>query len=203
MWTELALVILYVFILWRAGVRGKAVKQVLCELLLLGPIYVRHAVRGKAVKQVLCEHCGHGYAYQIRRTGWGWPFWARRQAEQNLRAELACWGVDPVPCPACGWYQAKMLPVARWLHYRWLRRIGACLAVAWIPAAVFGMTFHSAGTRAALDGPADVSTKLALVSFLGFGMMILRRQLARRFDPNTQDVEVRKRRGQARAIHQD
>jgi hypothetical protein len=89
MWIGLALVILYVFILWQAGVRGKAVKQVLCELLLLGPIYVRHAVRGKAVKQVLCEQCGHGYAYQIQRTGWGWPFWARRQAEKNLRAELA------------------------------------------------------------------------------------------------------------------
>jgi hypothetical protein len=173
---DLAVGILYVFILWRA------------------------AVRGKAVKQVLCEQCGHGYSYQIQRTGWGWPFWARRQAEQNLRWELACWGVDPVPCPACGWYQAKMLAVARWLHHRWLRRIGACLVGALIPAAVFGITFHSAGTRAALDGP-ELSI-LALVSLLGFGMMILRWQLARRFDPNARDVEVRKRWGQARAIHE-
>jgi hypothetical protein len=101
-----------------------------------------------------------------------------------------------------------MLAVARWLHHRWLRKIGACLAVALIPAAVFGMTFQSAGTRAALEGPADTQSSmlklsiLALVSLLGFGMMILRWQLARRFDPNARDVEVRKRWGQARAIHE-
>jgi hypothetical protein len=77
----------------------------------------KKAVRsGALLKHVPCENCGTEYVYVLRDT-----IMARaqasqeevdRRAEATLRKKLEE-GCEPVPCPACGWYQAHMVAHAR------------------------------------------------------------------------------------------
>ena len=113
------------------------------------PLGMRHQVSlsGETTREVRCAKCGAKYTYQMRRSGAGyataWGFigggWARDRAavkaEKNLERALRT-GADPVPCPACGHYQSKMVwKIKLW----WL--VGTC-AIAmvlfafcwWLPA---------------------------------------------------------------------
>ena len=87
----------------------------------------------RAVRETLCEACGHRYLYLLTRSvdvraSWlddlrygseGSSHVALHRANSQLERALAT-DSDPVPCPACGWYQADMLPKARGKRYGWL-----------------------------------------------------------------------------------
>lgn len=88
------------------------------------------AVSGKTTKAVKCEGCERRYCYEMRRTGYGRAFVylhadahstavdaARKKLDDALEREC-----EPVPCPACGRYQTHMIPRARQLQYRWMKR---------------------------------------------------------------------------------
>ena len=76
-------------------------------------------VSGSVLKGAYCENCECEYLYKMVRTAEGQgssPYYldnagAERRAQQaainSLTASLK--GVDPVPCPDCGWYQKNML----------------------------------------------------------------------------------------------
>src|SRR5258706_8781109 len=94
------------------------------------------------IRRVDCESCKRAYAYRLVRraeactsTLWGigqraTRERARRLARRALERRLAR-GVDPVPCPFCGWYQEAMVRQLRRERHRWLT------IVAWI-AVVLG-----------------------------------------------------------------
>jgi hypothetical protein len=87
-------------------------------------------VAGQQRRDVTCEHCGTEYVYFVRleTTGTEHSVYgineaaarasAVRQAKYKLKWELRNTHL-PVPCPACGWYQADMV---RLLRYRRLKR---------------------------------------------------------------------------------
>ncbi len=155
------------------------------------------AARGQTTKVVRCEACGQSYAYTLKRTGRGADSEGNRgvalqRAEENLRWLL--WTeIEAIPCPACGRYQSNMIHEARRRYRRWMLYVGQCLTVGLIPVAVCG------GLITGFHGPI-VLTGLASVFATGIGLLIWKRKLNQSYDPNNDDVEARKRYGQARAI---
>src|SRR5436189_1879758 len=98
------------------------------------------AVSGTSVKQVHCEQCGCDYFYRMVRRGEGRgtsPYYldnkgAQRRAERNAQRKLEKLlrkGIDPVPCPDCGWFQRDMVREVRRRSQRWLLVIGICFAI--------------------------------------------------------------------------
>jgi len=166
---------------------------------------------GAVFKLVACEHCGTEYFYQLKRvaTGQGTSLLfldnqgaaerAASCAEETLRLKLYC-GVDLVPCPACGWYQQNMVAKARRQHRRWMLNAGACLTIGLIPVTFFGMVFNAVQR----GGPAIpwplFFAGIGSLAILGIGLMVAKCILAARYDPNSQEVEIRKRLSQGRAI---
>jgi len=164
---------------------------------------------GLVVKLVHCESCQAEYVYQLERTarGSGTSFLfldnegasarASAQAEQELRQKLEQ-GVDLVPCPVCGWYQRHMIPKAKRQYRRWMLNVGACLTLGLIPLAFIGAFVNASSGNG--DGPAipwpAFGAGLLILFLLGAGLMIAKAILASRYDPNSVDVETRKKRGQ-------
>jgi hypothetical protein len=82
------------------------------------------AMTGSVVRRVKCEKCPCEYAYELVRRGTGSgtsPYLlnnagaqdlAQKQASRRLRKQLEN-GMDPVPCPDCGWYQVEMVAEIR------------------------------------------------------------------------------------------
>jgi hypothetical protein len=173
-------------------------------------------VRGRTTKFVCCEACGQNYAYELKRTGagsepvpdWGWgrdsetETAAKVGAVANLRNRLRT-GIEVIPCPACGWYQAHMLPKARRLHPRWMVYVGGCLTFGLIPVTLIGLTINgmnvSHGGEPFIPWPIFFAG-MASLFIVGIGMLIGKYILARSYDPNDADVETRKRYGQSRAL---
>jgi hypothetical protein len=178
------------------------------------------AKRGRTTKGVLCEQCGHRYAYELRRTGRGSvsaPFGllgggfdiasaqASAQAAEDLSRMLAQ-DVDVVPCPACGRCQKDMVPEARSRYLSLLLNVGACLTLGLVP---FWVLLYVASANITVDRQffglttSGYAIILACLTVLGIRLLIGGPFLASRYDPNAQDVETRKKRGQARAIFSD
>jgi hypothetical protein len=71
---------------------------------------------GSVLKTVRCENCTLCYEYEMRRTvkleGLDSEEVLAKRAEQTLWRKLADES-DPIPCPACGWYQRHMVEQAR------------------------------------------------------------------------------------------
>src|SRR5437870_1925541 len=71
---------------------------------------------GAWITIVFCEHCGFAYAYWLQRSIYGVAtsflipdeVAAQAVARQNLYRALIQ-DCDPVPCPACGLYQRRMV----------------------------------------------------------------------------------------------
>jgi hypothetical protein len=100
-------------------------------------------VSGSTFRKHRCERCRLVYGYKMERVvrgsssdlyGLGQEA-ARKRAERNanraLENELAD-GFDLVPCPACGWYQSRMVSAARdekcrWLATAWLICLSVCI----------------------------------------------------------------------------
>lgn len=83
-------------------------------------------------RDVCCERCGCAYRYELVRRVEHAPFWpfarattAERRALAALQKELHA-GVEPVPCPDCGWFQKPMVLEHRRRRLRWMNLIGWC-----------------------------------------------------------------------------
>jgi hypothetical protein len=160
---------------------------------------------GHTTKVVPCEECGRRYAYQIARTAYGAADRsssggygvALQRAEAELQRLLAS-EVEAVPCPACGWYQSDMIPLARKQHRRWMIYAGQCLTVGLIPLAVFGLLINDGFPEAQALAPFFVPGLVCLFA-VGIGMFIRRQQLAASFNPNQEDVGPRILYGRSRA----
>jgi hypothetical protein len=176
----------------------------------------RHAYRtakGTAVKAVRCEACNHRYDYQLSRVGVGHssaslttPDYeaAQRKAADDLRKRLerAC---DPVPCPACGWYQHDMVARARQLRYGPL--LGASVLLFFLAgilslAAPIIALSPSASAREARSSIPYFILLLVLGVSLATAVvcLALRFLLALFFDPNRADVTGRIELGRSRAL---
>jgi hypothetical protein len=101
-----------------------------------------------------------------------------------------------------------MIPKARRLHRRWMLTVGLCLLLLLIPLGLIGacnssynQNYMVAGVArpAPIPGPLLLGV-LVLLGVPGVGLIIGKFVLTLRYDPNAQDVETRKRLGQARAI---
>jgi hypothetical protein len=184
------------------------------------PIGVNYTSIGRdtAIKQVKCEQCDSEYVYQMTRSAQGSGlslFFADNEGAQERAAQRAQEAVreklltscDPVPCPACGWYQQYMVPRARYLRYKWM---GTAALSAPLVAIILMVV---AGFLTALHAPtpprvpflavllAWVLVGLSLTAAPGF--LFARSIIRRRYDPNLEDVDRRKKLGQDRAMSKE
>jgi hypothetical protein len=166
------------------------------------------AADGQTTKVVHCEACRRSYAYELKRTGFGSDpdesaySVALQRAEADLQRLLAI-GVEAIPCPACGWYQSNMIPLAQTRHRRWMLYAGQCLTIGLIPVAAIStsinVTYADQGT-APIPWPIFAAGAAGLAGVLAVGIGLLwKYNLRRNYDPNREDVEARKRYGRSRA----
>ncbi len=171
-------------------------------------------VRGRTPKLVQCEKCAYEYVYFMSRKGYGEARslmfldnkGAANRATDQARERLAYkldHSCDPVPCPACGWYQENMVARARHLRYGWL---GITLTVLYPVTVVMAMLagFVTMDNKDPSSDTKQIIMVLWIMSgvfgALTVGLTVLSRRLHRRFNPNGENVEERKKRGQSRTI---
>lgn len=82
------------------------------------------SVTGSTLQPCVCEQCGKEYYYVVQRTAqsektsylWlnndGASASAQNEAQEGIEKILEN-AVDPVACPECGWYQAKMVRILK------------------------------------------------------------------------------------------
>ena len=169
-------------------------------------------IRGQARKSVRCEACGLEYVYLVERTGRGKGrnlFFldnegakqqAKARASEDLEAALdrAC---EVVPCPGCGNIQAHMIPRARMLRRRWALKTGSVLLAIGgflcLPAAI-ATQFYQHGADPKIMILLWLLCGAGLIG--GVGLIVWKYFSGRRYDPNREDVELRKRMGQSRVV---
>lgn len=147
--------------------------------------------------RVVCDRCKTEFFYELTRVGMGKasaPFLvgvgaangrAERAADKDLAKRLAR-EAELVPCPKCNWINEEAIAAYRATLYHRLPLIGGIVTVAGIIAGpIIGMLLldlfgnHS---RFALA----IGQVLMLASLLALpAAFLLRRQLRRRFDPNS------------------
>lgn len=164
---------------------------------------------------VRCESCSWEYVYYLERRSEGTSFSflhlndtsAQNQAKDEAEIELVrrlFQGCEPVPCPECGHIQQHMFRRARRLRYAWMDKAGVCcllLAVIFlVPALITTGVYRTKGEPEAFFF-AVVTWVCFGVCCLGTAFFPLWRSIAnRRWDPNSEDAESRKQRGQALAV---
>jgi hypothetical protein len=184
------------------------------------PIGTKHTaiMEGSAPRLVRCEQCGIEYVYTAERTVQsettnllfanerGAEAVALQNAQQALIDQLrqAC---DPVPCPACGWYQAPMVQRMRQEHLYWMVQTGVALC-ALFPvglAVTLVATLFASGS-----GSAPASIFVALLWLITLSMvvggpllLVMRSKRVQRHNPNNEDVEIRKQLGRRLAVSKD
>jgi hypothetical protein len=169
-------------------------------------------LEGAVTKLVQCENCRCEYLYKMARRvkgsgtnvlfldGAGARDRATSEAEKRLQRALE-FGCDPVPCPDCGWYQAKMVPLVRRAYHRWMFILGvACFVIAGFSGA--GLWLSSINTRVPPEKE-TLQTLQAITFFAALGgtaLVVTRKLLSLVFDPNGLDQEERKHLGESRAV---
>jgi hypothetical protein len=164
---------------------------------------------GSVVKLVQCDKCASEFVYQMERsateTGTSVLFVDNKGAAERAssRAQAALLrklerGIDVVHCPVCGWYQVSMIPKARKGHRQWMLYTGACITIGLIPVVGIAAVFSGEPGEPGLPPPIFLAVAGTLAMF-GVALMLCKVMLSRHYDPNSQDVEVRKRLGQDRA----
>lgn len=160
-------------------------------------------LEGRVPKLVLCEQCGEQYVYLLKRQAQGDGTsllfldndGAQRRAEgqaQEALIDLINRAHDPIPCPQCGRIQTNMIPRAKRLHRPGMGQAGLiCLIVAIIVLVMgfFVEVTDKYGEKAVLKSIFYASA--AGMTVLGFALIIRRKILVRRFDPNAAPVEAR------------
>jgi hypothetical protein len=102
-------------------------------------------------------------------------------------------GCDPVPCPACGWYQRDMVKKAGQRKYMWLHVVSAVLFMIGV---LFSLPVVGVAFAGESPPPPDFfvflwiwgSTLAAFTFCLVLGFL-----LPWTFDPNKGDMETRRR----------
>jgi hypothetical protein len=149
---------------------------------------------GQTTREVRCENCRRRYAYELTQTAVN---------EEGLRRKLAE-AVEAIPCPACGWYQSDMIPLARKRHYRWKLNAGLCLTIGLIPVAAIStslnLTYGGGGAAPPIPWPIFAAGAAGLACLLAAGIALLwQYNMGQGYDPNSEDVEARRQYGQSRA----
>jgi hypothetical protein len=165
--------------------------------------------RGSALKVVECEQCQTEFVYCLERTAaarvrseYGWAneealSRAKELAEQNLQKALHD-AIDPVPCPACGWYQWDMVFEARRVHHGWMVNAGCALF-----AVIFFLFFVFACLAGLRVEPVSFQQFLILVAVLaaaGIALVAIKFVLTIFLNPNKEQVEIRKQIAKARTM---
>jgi hypothetical protein len=158
------------------------------------------AVSGTTMKQVHCQKCGNNYQYRMVRRGRGETSAAynigagsageraARKAERALQRLLER-GVDPVPCPYCGWMQSDMVREVHRRRYGWLVRLGKRSLLASSPFLLLA-TAGAVATHGHLTPFAEGVVNIGLTLFLSGALLLLviLPWLRARSDPNASYV---------------
>lgn len=171
---------------------------------------IESTAKGRVFKAVTCEDCQVEFVYLLSRqaegyatTVLGWDMEGTSEcATARARAELQrllARDQDPVPCPTCGWYQQAMIPLVRAAHRGWMRFVGGLLLyLGVILVALAGLSQFSK-ERAHRAMAASVLEAAAGLAGIGCGLILVRKFLAGRLQPNEIDREKRLERGHQRA----
>ncbi|MFO0969484.1 MAG: hypothetical protein U0793_28330 [Gemmataceae bacterium] len=129
---------------------------------------------------------------------------ARNKAKRDVQDALE-FGVDAVPCPSCGWYQADMVPKVRWRHgKRWAYAGAILMLLSVICVTILSVITWNPHLR---QRPPWLDTLIwsVLLSLGGAGLALVVIYVVRcfRFDPNAGDQEQRMRIGRQRAFTKD
>jgi hypothetical protein len=164
---------------------------------------------------VLCENCSTEYVYLLRReaTGTGTSIYnlnndgaennAVSTANETIRYILEN-DFDPVPCPACGYYQRYMFPKLVETKGNWLRPamllvlLFGCLSGVLAIHRTIRYLQHSTGEG--LREMLVAYSMLLSLCFVGLALSITNRIRTRRFDPNREDQHTRIAIGRSRAL---
>jgi hypothetical protein len=172
----------------------------------------RQRVRGSALKEVHCESCDSEYVYHVTRKakadGTSILFFgmaaARRRAHdeamKKLQKKLAK-AIEAVPCPACGWYQAAMIPMFKRKRLRWVKIIGLLSAATFVVLLLWTWATHA--IFAGLPFPDWYDTLLVadvLAGGVGFTLLLGRAISNWNFDANAFDPEIRIQQARTRAL---
>jgi hypothetical protein len=175
------------------------------------------SVSGTTAVAVRCEECGEKYYYQLSRVAYGQASAmygigreeAKRQATRNAKRRLRRAleeDIDPVPCPECGWYQEKMLPLLRQGRLRWLTHVaGGCLVggiVLFVSLMFFMWAAHEKKVPDPPDWVAWAWVGLAGLVLLAAPVLVVSRIVLNRLYDGNKALKKRERilRGQERAI---
>jgi hypothetical protein len=173
-------------------------------------IHLEHfevTTKGQMFKVVACENCRGEFVYLLTRDALGCAstamFWDRagtkeraaNQAQAELHRALER-GQDPVPCPACGWYQSSMIPLVRAAHLHWMGVIGALLVYLAVLCVVLGGLGHLSNERDVVAMGTSLLWAAAWTAGIGCGLILVRKFLAIRLQPNDGDPERRIHLGQ-------
>jgi len=117
-------------------------------------------------------------------------------ARQQL--EIGC---EPVPCPECGLYQPRMVQEARRRRLRWMSIAGRRLIILLLAPLLFGFIVGVSGYHAQIPKGAVTWYCVVVGALAGLAVSILMIQkiASSGYDPNSVDVEGRKRIGRSRA----
>lgn len=168
-----------------------------------------HESRGMVVRNVRCERCAHDYGYRITRMAKGsatsWLFLdndgARATAWEEAEAGLARAleeGEEAVPCPECGWYQQRMIPLARRKYGRAAKVAGVVLLAAGV--ATFVALVVSSGEWRNPGQWGLIEAVAGGLAFAGTCFLLARYAMAAGHDPNQGSVEERRRLGRSLAV---
>jgi hypothetical protein len=155
----------------------------------------RVKVDGTIAVAVRCRQCGEKYYYKLTRTARGEGQsvrQARANAKQRLRRMLE-YGIEAVPCPHCGWFQKKMVPLLHRRRLTGLRAYGvAALIVGGVVAAVaaaFLDTYLDHGDGNALRAGLALLRVAAVPLLAGVVLLLVRYRKNAAYDANDPETE--------------
>jgi hypothetical protein len=164
---------------------------------------------GSVLKNVQCENCYTNYVYMMQETliirRHSSQEDVDRQAEAAVQKKLAE-GCEPVPCPACGWYQSQMIA-----HIRRVKRRRS--SVPGLVLTPVGFLVFSASGLHFLDPKFDNPVEKMAVGFLalaalgafltGLGFSVVTYLRGALHNPNATDQESRICLGQSLALRKE
>jgi hypothetical protein len=170
-------------------------------------------VAGSAFRAVKCENCQSTYIYYKASltSGVGTSLLfadnegARQRAEtranEALKRSLEK-EVDPIPCPACGWYQQRMVERLREEQYAWMLVTCLVLFVAFVVLLLVAWLSFALNANPPPWTPAVLFAGL-LTGACSFAAYVGKKIRSSQFDPNSTDIEERKNAGKSRAMLQE
>jgi hypothetical protein len=175
-------------------------------------------VNGRIVKLVPCEHCQTEYVYVLEREGVGAgasvygismhglneaPGEHAVGAAQDTLQQYLENDFDPVPCPTCGLYQTFMFPKlykpVPWVQIiRLFSLMVACLTS--VIALYWVFAYLNRPGDQVLGRLIATSAQFAILVLIFFALGVVERSRVSRFNPNTEDQQVRIEKGRSRAV---